>query len=175
MLVHADWPSYGAELVDAEADREMNWVIDLIETIRSARTQMGVPVGLKLPMVLAEADGAARAAIAGNEALILRLARIDSVTETAVPKGAISIPVAGALFGLPLEGVIDVKAEKARLEKSLAKLQKEAAGLKAKLDNPKFLANASEEVIEESRDNLAAREDEAAKVAAAVKRLAELG
>ncbi|MGD9916680.1 MAG: valine--tRNA ligase [Paenirhodobacter sp.] len=175
MLVHADWPSYGAELIDAEADREMNWVIDLIETIRSARTQMGVPVGLKLPMVLAEADGAARAAIAGNEALILRLARIDSVTETAVPKGAISIPVAGALFGLPLEGVIDVKAEKARLEKSLAKLQKEAAGLKAKLDNPKFLANASEEVIEESRDNLAAREDEAAKVAAAVKRLAELG
>jgi len=175
MLVHADWPTYGADLVDAEADREMNWVIDLIETIRSARTQMGVPVGLKLPMVLAEADAPARAAIAGNEALILRLARIDSVTETAVPKGAISIPVQGAVFGLPVEGVIDVKAEKARLEKALAKLQKEAAGLKAKLDNPKFIANASEEVIEESRDNLAAREDEAAKVAAAVKRLAELG
>ncbi len=175
MLVHADWPSYGAELVDAEADREMNWVIDLIETIRSARTQMGVPVGLKLPMVLAEADDAARAAIAGNQALIERLARIDSITETAIPKGAISIPVAGALFGLPLEGVIDVKAEKARLEKALAKLEKEAAGLKAKLDNPKFLANASEEVIEESRDNLAARADEAAKVAAAVKRLADLG
>ncbi len=175
MLVHADWPSYGAELVDPDADREMNWVIDLIDTIRSSRTQMGVPVGLKLPMVLAEADEAARAAIARNEALILRLARIDSITETAIPKGAISIPVAGALFGLPLEGVIDVKAEKARLEKALAKLEKEAAGLKAKLDNPKFLANASEEVIEESRDNLAQRTDEAAKVAAAVKRLADLG
>ncbi len=175
MLVHADWPSYGAELVDPDADREMNWVIDLIDTIRSSRTQMGVPVGLKLPMVLAEADEAARAAIARNEALILRLARIDSITETAIPKGAISIPVAGALFGLPLEGVIDVKAEKARLEKALVKLEKEAAGLKAKLDNPRFLANASEEVIEESRENLAARTDEAAKVAAAVKRLADLG
>ena len=175
MLVHADWPSYGAELVDADADREMNWVIELIETIRSARTQMGVPVGLKLPMVLAEADPAARTAIARNQALIERLARIDSITETAIPKGAISIPVAGALFGLPLEGVIDVKAEKARLEKSLAKLEKEAAGLRAKLDNPRFIANAAEEVIEESRENLAAREDEAAKVASAVKRLAELG
>lgn len=175
MLVHADWPGYGAELIDADADREMNWVIELIETIRSARTQMGVPVGLKLPMVLAEADEAARAAIARNQALIERLARIDSIAETAIPKGAISIPVAGALFGLPLDGVIDVKAEKARLEKALAKLEKEAAGLRAKLDNPRFIANAAEEVIEESRENLAAREDEAAKVASAVKRLAELG
>ncbi|MCE5973520.1 valine--tRNA ligase [Sinirhodobacter sp. WL0062] len=175
MLVHGDWPSYGAELVDAEADREMNWVIDLIDTIRSSRTQMGVPVGLKLPMVLAEADEAARAAIARNEALILRLARVDSVTETAIPKGAISIPVVGALFGLPLEGVIDIQAEKARLEKSLAKLEKEAGALRGRLGNPKFIENASEEVIEEARDNLAAREEEAAKVAAAVKRLAELG
>ncbi|MDD8021671.1 MAG: valine--tRNA ligase [Paracoccaceae bacterium] len=175
LLVHADWPTYGAELIDAEADREMNWVIGLIEDIRSSRAQMGVPVGLKLPMVLAEADDAARAALARNEALIFKLARIDSLTETAIPKGSISIAAPGAVFGLPLEGVIDVKAEKARLEKALGKLQKEAAGLRAKLDNPKFIANAAEEVIEESRDNLAARSEEAEKVAAAVKRLAELG
>ncbi len=175
MLVHGDWPSYGAELIDAEADREMNWVIDLIETIRSSRAQMGVPVGLKLPMVLAEADEAARTALASNEALVFKLARLDSLTETAIPKGAISIPVAGALFGLPLEGVIDVKAEKARLEKTLGKLEKEAAGLRGRLSNPKFIENAAEEVIDEARENLAAREEEAAKVAAAVKRLAELG
>ncbi len=175
MLVHADWPTYGAGLIDAEADREMNWVIGLIEDIRSSRAQMGVPVGLKLPMVLAEADTAARAALARNEALIFKLARIDSLTETAIPKGSISIAAPGAVFGLPLEGVIDVKAEKARLEKALAKLEKEAAGLRAKLENPKFIANAAEEVIEESRDNLAARSEEAEKVAAAVKRLAELG
>jgi len=175
MLVHGDWPAYGAELIDAEADREMNWVIDLIETIRSSRAQMGVPVGLKLPMVLAEADAAARTALARNEALVFKLARLDSLTETAIPKGAISIPVAGALFGLPLEGVIDVKAEKARLEKTLGKLEKEAAGLRGRLSNPKFIENAAEEVIDEARENLAAREEEAAKVAAAVKRLAELG
>ncbi|MPL75546.1 Valine--tRNA ligase [bioreactor metagenome] len=175
MLVHGDWPVYGAELIDAEADREMNWVIDLIETIRSSRAQMGVPVGLKLPMVLAEADAAARTALARNEALVFKLARLDSLTETAIPKGAISIPVAGALFGLPLEGVIDVKAEKARLEKTLGKLEKEAAGLRGRLSNPKFIENAAEEVIDEARENLAAREEEATKVAAAVKRLAELG
>ena len=175
MLVHGDWPVYGADLIDAEADREMNWVIGLIEEIRSSRTQMGVPVGLKLPMVLAEADEAARAALANNEALILKLARIDSITETAIPKGAISIPAPGALFGLPLEGVIDIGAEKARLEKALGKIEKEIGGLKGRLSNPQFIAKASDEVVEEARDNLAAREEEAAKVAAAVKRLAELG
>ena len=175
MLVHADWPAYDATLIDPEADREMNWVIELIETIRSSRAQMGVPVGLKLPMVLAEAEAPARAALARNEALVLKLARIDTITETAIPKGAISIPVAGALFGLPLEGVIDVKAEKARLEKALAKVEKEAQALRGRLSNPKFIENAAEEVIEEARDNLAQREDEAAKIGAAVTRLAELG
>ncbi|WP_444454334.1 valine--tRNA ligase [Rhodobacter capsulatus] len=175
MLVHGDWPTYGAELIDAEADREMNWVIALIEEIRSSRAQMGVPVAMKLPMVLAEADGQAREALARNEALILRMARLEAITEGVVAKGSISIPAAGALFGLPLEGVIDVAAEKARLEKSLAKVEKEAAGLKARFANPKFVANAAEEVIEEARENLAAREEEAAKIGAALKRLAELG
>ncbi len=91
LLVHADWPTYGADLIDPAADREMNWVITLIEEIRSARAQMHVPVGLKL------ADAADQrsmtqvtAAWASNEALIKRLARIDSLTAAATPpKGAI--------------------------------------------------------------------------------------
>jgi valyl-tRNA synthetase len=175
MLVHGDWPTYAAaDLVDAEADREMNWVIGLIEEIRSSRTQMGVPVGLKLPLVLAEADDAATAALARNEALVFRLARVDSITQGGIPKGSISIAAPGAVFGLPLEGVIDVKAEKARLEKALAKIEKEAAGLKNRLDNPKFVANATDEVIEETRSNLNARQEEVAQLAAAVKRLADL-
>jgi valyl-tRNA synthetase len=174
-LVHADWPEYGAELVDAEADREMNWVIGLIEEIRSARAQMGVPVGLKLPMVLTEADEAARAALARNEAIIFRLARVDSVTEAAAPKGSIAIAAPGASFALPLEGVIDVAAEKARLEKALAKIEKDMSGLRNRLNNPKFVASAAEEVVEETREKLAQGDEEAAKIAAAVKRLADLG
>ncbi|MER5170667.1 valine--tRNA ligase [Thioclava sp. GXIMD2076] len=176
LLAHGDWPVYtAAELVDPAADAEMNWVIALIEEIRSSRAQMGVPVGLKLPMILAEADAAARAALANNEALILKLARVDSITEGPIPKGAISIPAHGALFGLPLEGVIDVKAEKTRLEKALAKIQKEIGGMEGRLKNPKFLEKAEAEVIEETRGNLALRQEEADKIAAAVKRLAELG
>ena len=174
-LIHADWPEYGTELIDAEADREMNWVIGLIEEIRSARAQMGVPVGLKLPMVLTEADEAARAALTRNEAIIFRLARVDSVTEAATPKGSIAIAAPGASFALPLEGVIDVAAEKARLEKALAKIEKDMSGLRNRLNNPKFVASAAEEVVEETREKLAQGEEEAAKIAAAVKRLADMG
>ncbi len=175
MLVHGDWPTYGAELIDAAADAEMNWVIGLIEDIRSARAQMGVPVGLKLPMVQVEADEATRAAYARNEPMIQRLARIDSLTEAAAPKGSIAIAARGAQYAIPLAGVIDAGAEKARLEKAMVKLDKDMAGLRARLGNPKFLANAEAEVIEEARDNLARGEDELAKIAAAVARLAELG
>ena len=173
MLVHADWPTYGAEIIDETADSEINWVIRLIEEIRSARTQMRVPVGLKLPMILTALDDKGREALARNRAIIDRLARIDGLTEGAAPKGAITIPVEGGSFALPLEGVIDLAAEKSRLSKSLEKLEKDMGGLRGRLDNPKFVASAPEEVIAETRDNLALNEDEAMKLKAALARLAE--
>ncbi len=173
MLVHGDWPTYGPELIDETADREMNWVISLIEEIRSARTQMRVPVGLKLPMVLTALDEKGRAALTRNRALVDRLARIDGLTEGTAPKGAITVPVDGGAFALPLEGVIDIGAEKARLSKTLEKSEKDIASLKGRLSNPKFVASAPEEIIIETRDNLALNEEEAARLKAALTRLAE--
>ena len=176
MLVHADWPTYtAAELVDASADAEMNWAISLIEGIRSARAQMNVPVGLHVPVIMEEADTHAKSALTNNETLIKRLARIGDLTEGAAPKGSITIPTAGATFALPLADIIDVAAEKARVEKSLGKLQKELGGLKGRLNNPKFVASAPEEVVEEAKANLALREEEEAQLNAALARLAEIG
>jgi len=175
MLVHGDWPVYGPELVNPEAEREMRWVIGLIEEIRSLRAQMHVPAGAKLPMLQLELDAAGRAAWAGNEALILRLARIESLEEVAVlPKGAVTIPVEGGIFALPLDGVIDVAEEQARLQKTLEKLDKEMKSLAGRLNNPGFVASAPEEVIEENRERLAQGQDETAKLRAAFERLAQL-
>ncbi|MEQ9672870.1 MAG: class I tRNA ligase family protein, partial [Roseovarius indicus] len=176
MLVHAGWPTYGEELIDRDADREMNWVIDLIDSIRSARAQVHVPVGLHIPMLVTEIDGAAKAAWDRNEVMIKRLARIDSLTPTdALPKGCITVPADGASFGLPLADVIDVEEEKARLEKTLGKLEKELGGLRGRLNNPKFVESAPDDVVEEARENLRAREEEEAKIRAALDRLSELG
>ncbi|WP_431301277.1 valine--tRNA ligase [Tabrizicola sp. BL-A-41-H6] len=174
-LVHTDWPAYGLDLIDAKADAEMNWVTTLIDEIRSARAQMHVPVGLKLDMVATTLDDAARAAWGRNEALIKRLARIEALTEGPAPKGAISVAVEGAAFAIPLAGIIDIAEEKARLTKAADKLAKEIGGLKGRLNNPNFAKSAPEDVVEEARSNLEAREDEAAKLQAALTRLADLG
>ncbi|MEP3347850.1 MAG: valine--tRNA ligase [Litoreibacter sp.] len=174
MLVHEEWPTYGAELIDKNADVEMNWVIALIENVRSARGEMNVPAGLKVPLVQVDLDGAGRTAFTNNSALILKLARVEGVTEGASPKGSVTIPVAGGSFALPLAGIIDVDAEKARLEKSLGKLAKELGGLRGRLNNPKFAQSAPPAVVAEAQENLAAREDEEGKLKAALARLAEL-
>ncbi|MCV2868242.1 valine--tRNA ligase [Defluviimonas sp. WL0002] len=174
MLVHADWPSYGAELIDTDADREMNWVIGLIEEIRSARMQMHVPAGLKLPIVMTAMDDKGRAAWANNEPMITRLARLDGMTESAAPKGAITVAVEGGSFAIPLEGVIDIAEEKARLSKTLEKLEKDLNGLRGRLSNPKFVESAPEEIVDETREKLGLGEDEAAKLKAALSRLAEV-
>ncbi|MEH6751993.1 MAG: valine--tRNA ligase [Paracoccaceae bacterium] len=176
MLVHADWPAYSAtDLADPAADREMTWVIGLIDAVRSARAQMRVPAGLQVPMVLRELDAPGREAWARNEALIRKLARIDSLTEVpAFPKGTVTIPVEGGIFGLPLADIIDVAEEKSRLEKTLEKLAKEIGGLKGRLNNPNFATSAPEEVVAETRDNLALRLEEEATLKTALSQLAEL-
>ncbi|MEP1765246.1 MAG: valine--tRNA ligase [Sulfitobacter sp.] len=177
MIVHADWPTYTtAALLDDAADREMNWVISLIENIRSARAQMHVPAGLKVPMIVTVMDDAAQAAWDNNETMIKRLARVESLDKAdTFPKGTVAISAAGATFGLPLEGLIDIDEEKARLQKSLDKLAKEMGGLKGRLNNPKFAASAPPEVVAEAHANLAARQEEADQLQAAMDRLAEIG
>ena len=174
LLCHANWPELTLDLVDDTADSEMSWVIQVIENIRSTRAQMNVPAGLYVPLIQTEADDAARAAWAGNEALIKRLARVDNLTEGTAPKGSLTVGTKGATFALPLADIIDVDAEKARITKALGKVEKEAGGLRGRLSNPKFAENASEEVVEEARANLALRDEEIAQLSAALAQLNEI-
>ncbi|EAQ44868.1 valyl-tRNA synthetase [Roseobacter sp. MED193] len=176
MLVHQDWPTYGPELVNEAADSEMTWVITVIENIRSARAQMNVPAGSKIPMIVTQFDDAARAAWEANEGMIKKLARVVSLDQVdSFPKGCASVAAPGASFGLPLADIIDVEAEKARLEKNLGKLAKELGGLRGRLKNPKFVASAPDEVVAEARENLSLREEEEAKLKDALSRLKEIG
>ncbi|THH37353.1 valine--tRNA ligase [Aliishimia ponticola] len=176
-LIHADWPTYtAAELVDEDADAELGWTIRIIEETRSARAQMHVPAGAYVPMVVKGFTPRARAAFEANEALIKRLARIETLEEVdSFPKGTVTLGLPGGEFGLPLEGVIDVAEEKARLEKTLGKLAKEIGGLAGRLKNPKFAESAPAEVVAETRANLEERQGEEAKLKEALARLAELG
>ncbi len=176
MLVHSDWPTYGSELDDPQARREMNWVTGLIDEVRSARAQMHVPAGLKVAMLRHDLDRAALQALGNNQALILRLARLESITQADTsPKGAITVSVEGGRFSIPLAGIIDIGEEKARLNKTIEKLQKELSGLRGRLKNPNFVASAPPEVVEESREKLALGDEEIEKLSKALSRLAEIG
>ena len=178
MLIHAEWPTYGLELVDQAATAELNWVRDLIEKVRSVRGEMNVPKSLKAPLLKLSLDAAGEAAWARNETIILRdrEAGIADLTPAEVaPKGSATIAVDGGTFALPLAGLIDVSAEKSRLDKALEKLGKDLGGLRGRLSNPKFLESAPEDVVEETRELLSQKEEEASRLRTAMERLAEVG
>jgi len=176
MLVHADWPTYeAADLVDEKADAEMTWVIQVIDAIRSVRGEMNVPAALQVTLLRLDTDNTGRAVWEKNAPLIQRLARVETLTDAAeAPKGSATIAVPGATFALPLADIIDVTAEKARLRKTLDKLAKDMGGLKGRLSNPKFVASAPEDVVEETRELLTEKEAEAARIETALTRLAEV-
>ncbi|PIE09330.1 MAG: valine--tRNA ligase [Rhodobacterales bacterium] len=176
LLAVSDWPEDNmSDFTDDAAHAEMSWVIAMIEGVRSARAQMNVPAGLYVPILRLEGDDASRAAWAANEVMIKRLARIDSLEDAAsAPKGSMTVATPGATFALPLADIIDVSAEKARISKNLVKTEKEAMGLRKRLDNPKFRANADDDVVAEAEANLAAREAEIAQLSTALERLEEI-
>lgn len=177
MLVHENWPTYtAADLVNQDADREINWVISLIDGIRSARAQMNVPAGLKIEVLQLTGDAHTDQALENNMAMIQKEARVASVNKVdSAPKGSITVATTGATFALPLADIIDVAAEKARLSKSLEKIQKEAGGLRGRLNNPKFVASAPPEVVAEAQHNLSLRDGEIAQLSTALDRLNEIG
>ncbi|WP_420013473.1 valine--tRNA ligase [Tateyamaria sp.] len=176
-LIHADWPEYtAADLADPAADAELGWVTGAIDAIRSARAQMHVPAGARIPMVVVGLNDQARAAWDANVTAFNALARITDLSEVdEFPKGTVTLGLSGGRFGLPLDGVIDVAEEIARLEKTLGKLAKELGGLRGRLKNPKFAESAPAEVVAETQANLAAREEEEGKLKEALARLQELG
>ena len=176
LLVHQNWPNYPTtDLVEPEADQEMNWVISLIENIRSARQQMHVPAGLKIPLIYQEMTVGAQKTFERNSIMIMKLARIsDAERINNFPKGTVSVSASGAIFGLPLADVIDIEAEKSRLVKAEEKLTKEINSMEGRMNNPKFVNSAPPEVVNETRDNVVKRKEEQSQVTKALKRLEEL-
>jgi len=160
LLVLTRWPDLSG-LEDAEADAEIGWLIDLISAIRSIRTDMNVPVSAKVPLLVTGNTAETTRRMLAGSALISRLARVEPISEAAsIPKGSAQFVIGEATWALPLEGIIDIGVERARLEKEIGKLDGEVSGIDKKLGNEQFVAKAPEEVIEEQRQR---REDAVAR------------
>ncbi|GLQ57904.1 valine--tRNA ligase [Devosia nitrariae] len=170
-LILAEWPQMQG-LEDPQADGELTWLMELISTVRSVKTEMNVPAGAKLPLVVVGASTETMRRLVESTSLITRLARLEAITPMAsVPPGSAQFVVGEATWALPLGGVIDIDVEKTRLAKEIDKLDGEIAGIDRKLANEQFVAKAPEEVIEEQRSRREAAVSRRGKIAEAIARL----
>ena len=171
MLILSDWPDLSG-LEDAAADADLNWLIDVITNVRSVRSEMNVPAGAKLQMVVVGAGEETLRRLVAGTSLITRLARLEEISpQTSVPGESAQFVVGEATFALPLAGVIDIAVEKARLEKEVTKLDAEIAQIDKKLGNEQFVAKAPEEVIEEQKARREAAVERRHHILEALKRL----
>ncbi|MDK9696880.1 MAG: valine--tRNA ligase [Siculibacillus sp.] len=171
LLVLTEWPGKGVTH-DAAAD-EIDWLVGLITEIRSVRSEMNVPAGAQIPLVVVGASPTTRDWLATHSSAILRLARISEISlAEATPAASAQIVVGEATMCLPLEGVIDVAAERKRLEKEVEKLLSEIGRIDKMFSNPQFMAKAKEEVVEENREKREEYVARRAKVEEALTRLA---
>ncbi len=173
-LMTEPWPDAASLPRDPAAEAEVGWVIALVSELRAIRSEMGVPPAREITTHLKDAHGETLARLERWKEPILRLARLSDITplEGEVPKGAAQGVVGEATVVLPLAGVIDLAAERARLGREIAKQREEIRKLDQKLANPAFVSRAAEEVVEETRRKRAAAEATAARLEAALARIA---
>ncbi len=171
LLALSDWPQHDG-LDDSAAEAEIGWVIDLVTAIRSARVEMNIPPATSLPLVLAGASPEIASRARHWADFVQRLARVGEISFADVPpKRAVQLVVRGDVAALPLQGVIDLAAERARLAKEMAKCDADIARVEAKLGNPNFVARAPDEVVEEEKEKREEAQLRKAKIAEALQRL----
>ena len=174
LLCHADWPT--PEFSDENSAADINWLIDLVTGIRSARSEMNVPPGATAPLVVVGANGVTQERLLRHDAAIKRLARVETISVADVaPKGAAQIVIGEATACLPLGALIDLGAEKARIEKAIAKVDQEMARIAGKLNNEKFVANANPDVVAAERERHQELQVQKASLETALKRVLEAG
>ncbi|MDR6850592.1 valyl-tRNA synthetase [Sphingomonas sp. BE123] len=170
-IITAQWPMADARALDPEAAQEIDWLIRLVSELRAARTELNVPPGARLALHVRDAHADTLERLMRQNAALARLARVDRAEGEAPAGGALQIVVDEATYVLPLEGVIDLDAERARLTKAIAAAEKERDSLNARLSNPAFAEKAKPEAVEKARTDHAEKSAEAARLSAALGRL----
>ena len=173
-IMISKWPVADESLIDPEAERGMNAIMDSIKAIRNMRAEVNANPGKKIPAVLLVADDL-REVVAANDSYIKLLGSIDNLELCAMdaekPENAMAAVVTGIEVYLPLAGLIDVEKETQRLSKELVTMEKDLQRVSGKLNNAGFLAKAPEDVIAKER---AKSEELTGKIEAVKKRMAYL-
>ena len=172
-LIHAAWPV--DEAVNAADKNEIDRAIDIISAIRSLRASMNLPAGAKLHAYVKDASAVTLTTIDRQKTLICKLARLeelDALGNRDVTKDMVQTVSREAAILIPLKGVVDFEAERARLQKELETLNKNLEGYSRKLSNESFVAKAPAAVVAEEKRRQAEAQENKAKVEEALARIA---
>ena len=170
-LIVAAWPVTDAALIDAEAAADINWLIDLVTEIRSARNELNIPPGAKLGFKLQNALPETEARFSRNAQAIARLGRLNRAEGQDVDMARMQVVSGEAVVSIPLGSVIDLAAEKARLHKNAVIAEKERDALAARLASPGFTDKAAPQAVDKARADHATRSADAERLRAALARL----
>jgi len=174
-LQNKSWPEFSADVTSksVKAQEEMNWVIRLITEIRSVRSDMGVPDGAKIKLLLKDANAETVKRLQTHNNIIRTRARLETAetTDAAPPKGSVQAVIDEASIILPLGDVVDFAKEAARLSKQIEKVDQDIKKIDQKLGNEAFIAKAPQEVVDEQREARAEAENIKAKLSLALKQI----
>jgi valyl-tRNA synthetase len=171
----AAFPAGEAAWADADAERDVQYIQQIVSTIRTVRSERGVPPSRKITAIVEEADPASAEMLERQVAYVRQLAGLETLefrTDVAPGPDTVKRVLEHAHIYIPLAGIVDRAGEIAKLQKELAGVEKEAASLAAKLANERFVDNAPAAVVEEARARTAQLAERRQKLQAS---LAELG
>jgi len=172
MLTLADWPQFDTDLIHAQADEEVNYLIRMITEIRSVRAEMHVPAAAQIPLFVIGADEKTAAHMQKYADMLQKLARLSAIQQAdTIPPECVQIVIDEVTLVLPLGDIIDLQAEAERLKKGLAKTENEIQKWTGKLENKGFLNKAPADEIEKTRAQLAETESIRDKLQTALARL----
>jgi valyl-tRNA synthetase len=173
LLILAAWPAYKS-LGDTNADAELQWTIGFVSEVRSVRAEMNVPAGARIGAVVVGANAESRRRASAWMTEIKRLARLETIAfADRVPEGAAQIVLGEAVIALPLKGIVDLQAERSRLEKEMTRVHADIEQIAGRLGNQGFVAKAPEHVLEETRERRQDLEARRQRISEALRRLSQ--
>ena len=176
-IMQQPFPVADVDRHDSEAVSDIEWVRNFILGVRQIRGEMDISPGKMLPLVLQHASAEDQRRASAHAALLARVGRVESIST--LGDGERAPASATALLGdmkllVPMKGLIDVEAERARLDKQRGKVVAELAKTQAKLGNEKFVNNAPAAVVTQERDRAAGFEKQLTQLAEQLEKLNKL-
>jgi valyl-tRNA synthetase len=161
-IMRAQIPRPEENRIDIAVERQMVFVQNVIEAIRTVRGEMSIAPSKEVPLLMGRDNVHPESEIRRYEAYIQRLGRVGTISfidAASRPRLAATAVVEGEELFIPLEGLIDLDVERARLQKEIERLEGMLSGIRTKLKNPSFIEKAPKDVVDRERDKEASVEE----------------